>query len=259
MKKIQHIIIMLAVLTFAAAGNGAMAQQIELGGWNTGEWNPIFVPKTALDTIKCLTHIPKGYSVESFDISRVESGFFRSARTESSTSVFLSPKQRGILSIAKTNDKIYIEKITLINNKTKERFFYGSIALYVVDKPIKKIDLPHYNKFEGAIELGGWNNGKYHYSTIPKSALDTLTCLTHIPEGFRVGNFNMNIITGGIIKETSSEKPHLGSIQTRGVHLGARIFAQKISRPTQVGGVCYGGRILMHIVLIVNIFCYLCD
>ena len=116
MKKIQQIIIMLAVLIFAAAGNGAMAQLIELGGWNTGDWSSIFIPKAALDTASCLTHIPEGYSVKSFTIGLTKGGYFRS---ETSNSSQLTLEQRAMIAECNIGDVLYLEDIYLVNDSTK--------------------------------------------------------------------------------------------------------------------------------------------
>lgn len=209
MNKILHIIILLAVLTFASAGNGAKAQQIELGGWNTGEWNPIFVPKSALDTIKCLSHIPEGYSVKSFRIAATIDGSLKEATSKSE---YLTPKQRGILTTVTVGNKIYVEDIKLINNQTNEESQVGASIFKVVDKPREKNKasyLPLENKFEGWIELGGWNTGEWEPDFIPKAALDTITCLTNVPEGFRVRSFKLGAMVDGSYRTATSYSAEL--------------------------------------------------
>ena len=198
MNKILHIIILLAVLTFAAS-NGAKAQQIELGGWNTGEWNPIFVPKSALDTIKCLTHIPDGFSVKSFRIAATIDGFDKEA---TSNSEYFTPKQRGILTSVTVGNKIYVEDIKLINNQTNEESQVGASIFKVVDKPREKSKasyLPLENKFEG------W----WETDFIPKAALDTITCLTNVPEGFRVRSFKLGAMVDGSYRTATSYSAEL--------------------------------------------------
>ena len=209
MNKILHIIILLAALTFASAGNDAKAQQIELGGWNTGEWNPIFVPKSALDTIKCLTHIPDGFSVKSFRIAATIDGFDKEA---TSNSEYFTPKQRGILTSVTVGNKIYVEDIKLINNQTNEESQVGASIFKVVDKPREKSKasyLPLENKFEGWIELGGWNTGEWETDFIPKAALDTITCLTNVPEGFRVRSFKLGAMVDGSYRTATSYSAEL--------------------------------------------------
>ena len=209
MNKILHIIILLAALTFASAGNDAKAQQIELGGWNIGEWNPIFVPKSALDTIKCLTHIPDGFSVKSFRIAATIDGFDKEA---TSNSEYFTPKQRGILTSVTVGNKIYVEDIKLINNQTNEESQVGASIFKVVDKPREKSKasyLPLENKFEGWIELGGWNTGEWETDFIPKAALDTITCLTNVPEGFRVRSFKLGAMVDGSYRTATSYSAEL--------------------------------------------------
>ena len=199
MKKIQQLIIMLAVLIFAAAGNGAMAQLIELGGWNTGDWSSIFIPKAALDTASGLTHIPEGYSVKQFTISGKIEGLSVYAI---SNSYKLTTEQRDILRELKRGDSFFVTGIVLVDDLSKEERELNNIKFYIVDKPL-------FNAIEHNIDIGGWNTGDWSSIFIPKAALDTASCLTHIPEGYSVKSFTIGLTKGGYFRSETSNSSQL--------------------------------------------------
>ena len=125
--KLTILLLALFVLTSVSV----KAQQIELGGWNNGDWDPHYIPKAALDTVTCLTHIPEGYSVKSFAVSVSINDKVECAISNSSK---LTSQQRDILNKLKVGDNVYIENIVLINDSTKSRKEWSTSICNIIQK-----------------------------------------------------------------------------------------------------------------------------
>lgn len=215
--KLTILLLALFVLTSVSV----KAQQIELGGWNNGDWDPNYIPKAVLDTVACLTHIPEGYSVKSFAVSVSINDKVEYAISNSSK---LTSQQRDILNKLKVGDNVYIENIVLINDSTKSRKEWSTSVCKIVDNPTPKA-ITH------NIELGGWNTGEWNPIFIPKSALDTISCLTHIPEGYSIKKFNISAIVDGSTVTGSSNSSKL-TMQQRGIinelKIGDKVYIEDI-------------------------------
>ncbi|MCQ2973997.1 MAG: hypothetical protein MJ211_04230 [Bacteroidales bacterium] len=96
--------------------------QISFGGY----LNDSYLTDYAIDTISGFLGIPDGYSINDFSISVVLNGF---VVEEFSDNGKLTSVQKALLHKARPGAKIYIENLSIINNRTKKIRTENSLVL----------------------------------------------------------------------------------------------------------------------------------
>ena len=187
MKKIQQIIILLAVLTFAAASNSAKAQElinsnIALGIYN----NHDYIPQSAIDTVWGLTNIPKGYEVKSFTVSVMIKGFCQDSKSNSAK---LTDHQRSIMSQVVTGGKIYIEDIKLVKISTDEIVSTQILSFFKDGVYAKGNYSPHFWDDYNSIDY--FHPTIYAYPSLKSPEDDTTK---YIVRSFRIEAVNPNYV-----------------------------------------------------------------